>query len=105
MYLHLSVDKQRKNNVGGITGKGFKPGQSGNPKGRAKKGNAIADILNELLEKKKDGKTVRTQILEKVTTMALSGDRWAVEFLADRTEGKALERVQKEKVKGKIIIE
>jgi hypothetical protein len=31
-----NVVKQQKNNLGGITGKGFMPGKSGNPKGRPK---------------------------------------------------------------------
>lgn len=98
MYLHLSgVDKQRKNKEGGVTGKGFKKGQSGNPNGRPKKGLAIADILNSKLDIVKSGKTQRELVLEKVIDLALDGEKWAMEFIADRTEGKAIERVIKQK--------
>ena len=78
--------------------KPFKKGQSGNPKGRPKKENAISDILNRLLDTPKDDKTQREILLERVLQMALKGDRWAINFIADRTEGKALERVIKQKV-------
>ena len=33
---------------GGITGKGFKPGQSGNPNGRPKGTRSIPDILKKI---------------------------------------------------------
>jgi hypothetical protein len=41
------VEKQAGKQRGGITGKGFVPGQSGNPKGRPKKGELELDRLNE----------------------------------------------------------
>ena len=44
------VVKQQESNgklVGGVTGKGFKPGQSGNPNGRPKKEFCVPDILRE----------------------------------------------------------
>ena len=72
----------------------FQPGQSGNPKGRPRKEFAIAEILREIGESKHGGKTKRQLVLEKVYELALKGVPWAVEFIADRTEGKALERVQ-----------
>ena len=94
------VEKQRPNNgkiIGGITGKGFVPGQSGNPKGRPKKGFAIADILNAKSEEIDEvtGESMREKMLYKVYALATSNkpERWAVEFIADRTEGKAVERI------------
>lgn len=87
--------------------KPFKKGQSGNPAGRPKKGSAIADILNDIGNETiviKDGKeiTKRQAVLYKVYEHAVKGESWAVNFIADRTEGKALERVQTQKVKSKI---
>jgi len=84
----------------------WKPGESGNPKGRPKKGNAWADIANELLGAKEikfslsiNGKRKRTIHLSTDITMrhliiasqieaAVNGDVPAARELADRTEGK-----------------
>ena len=81
---------------GGVTGKGWKPGQSGNPNGRPKKGTAISDILNNEGNKidKTTGKSHREIMLENVYAQAVKDtpDKWAVEFIANRTEGKAIER-------------
>jgi len=93
------VEKQRKSNgkiEGGVTGKGWKPGQSGNPKGRPKKDIAIADILNKRGSEVINfdtGMTRREQMLENVYGLAMrtKPERWAVEFISDRTEGKAKE--------------
>ena len=94
---------------GGITGKGWKPGQSGNPGGRPKKGVAIADILNSRGDEIVDetGRTRREQMLENVYALATGNrpERWAVEFISDRTEGRALERVEQHVTKDEIIIE
>jgi len=94
------VEKQRENNgkiTGGVTGKGFVAGKSGNPKGRPKKGFAIADILNAKSEEIDEvtGESMREKMLHKVYALATSNkpERWAVEFIADRTEGKAVERI------------
>jgi hypothetical protein len=108
----VTVEKQHKSNgkmEGGITGKGWKPGQSGNPGGRPKKGVAIADILNSRGDEIVDetGRTRREQMLENVYALATGNrpERWAVEFISDRTEGRALERVEQHVTKDEIIIE
>ena len=75
----------------------FKPGESGNPKGRPKKGFAIADILNEIGNEKtvqligdKEVKiTNRKLLMINTYQRAIKGERWAAEFIADRCEGKA----------------
>ena len=77
----------------------FKKGQSGNPKGRPKKEHCIADILNDILKQKsvldpEKKKTNLQIILEKCVLQAMGGDRDARNFIADRTEGKALERIK-----------
>ena len=64
----------------------FVKGQSGNPKGRPR-GRTPSEYLRARLER---GKTYE-QIMDKVTSLALSGERWAVELLFDRMEGKPLQ--------------
>ena len=73
----------------------FKKGQSGNPKGRPKKGLAIADILTEIGSRivAKD-KTLKEEVLEKAFDMALSGDLNAIKFIAERLEGSSVQRMQ-----------
>jgi len=106
-----NVDKQRGSNgkkLGGITGKGFKPGQSGNPKGRAKKEKYIPDILlkigKEFTTKKVDELLLKffpeikdINMLEAVLRMvyihALKGNAWALQFIAERTEGKVPDQI------------
>ena len=84
-----SVDKQQNKQPGGITGKGFKPGKSGNPKGRPKKAKCIPDILRSITSEKAIGyETKLHQILNNVVNQALEGDQWSIQFVADRMEGK-----------------
>ena len=86
----------------------FKKGQSGNPNGRPKKINTIPDILRKIGEEEglKDGsKTKLDVVMYKVFQFALEGKPWAVQFIADRTEGKALERVQTQEIHDELIIE
>ena len=87
------VDKQPINNEGGITGKGWKKGQSGNPNGRPPKVKSIPDILRRIGDEEGtlDGKTKLDVIMYKVFQYALEGKHWAVQFIADRTEGKPKE--------------
>jgi len=79
---------------GGITGKGFKKGQSGNPKGRPKGVQSIPDLLRKIgsEEGSVDGLSKLEVVLRKVFGFAVDGRAWAVQFIADRTEGKAIER-------------
>ena len=49
----MDVEKKRKNNgymLGGITGKGFLPGKSGNPGGRPKKKRPLSDRYETIFE-------------------------------------------------------
>ena len=90
------ADKTTQSNgkmPGGITGKGFKPGQSGNPNGRPKGTRSIPDILKKIGDEEGtlDGKSKLDVIMYKVFQYALEGKPWAVQFIADRTEGKAKE--------------
>jgi len=90
-----------------LKGKGFQKGKSGNPSGRPPKARCIPDILEKLsnegiandplipakLKKQflDDGRRDATKLetlLRLVYLYALQGKPWAVQFLADRTEGK-----------------
>lgn len=74
---------------GGVTGKGFVKGKSGNPKGRPKKDRCIPDILREITaESVKGNKTKLYQMLTNVVDNALTGDQWSIQFVAERMEGK-----------------
>ena len=97
-------DKQQKKKM--PIGKRFKPGVSGNPLGRPKKGDAWADVANEILGAKsvimtitsEDGKTkemslgcnktLRHAIIFAQVNAAMNGNIQAARELADRTEGK-----------------
>tara|TARA_R100000808_G_C2026647_1_gene72375 strand:- start:155 stop:475 length:321 start_codon:yes stop_codon:yes gene_type:complete len=82
------VDKQQKKQ-GGVTGKGFVKGKSGNPNGRPKKAKCIPDILRSITSEKADGyETKLHQILDNVVNQAIKGDQWSIQFVADRMEGK-----------------
>ena len=85
--------KKKRNPADHLKEKRFQPGQSGNPAGRPKKGSAIADILNAI-GNRKYGKdiTYREQMLLKAYKMAIDGDSAARAFIAERTEGKVIER-------------
>src|SRR3972149_6033262 len=64
----------------------FVKGVSGNPNGRPR-GKTPSEYLRARLER---GRTYE-QIMDKVTSLAVSGERWAVELLFDRMEGKPLQ--------------
>lgn len=81
-----------KKKIGGITGKGFMPGQSGNPGGKPKT-KPITEIYERLLA---DGANV-TQIEETVKTILRKSGMGAVlqlKEMAERTEGKVSQKVE-----------
>ena len=107
----LKADKQSKfNRIDNLKGKGWKKGQSGNPKGRPKKGEAWADVANQLLDsneiditmKMSNGKvknlnleadkSFRHAVIIGQIKQAMDGNVQAARELADRTEGKSRER-------------
>ena len=69
-----------------------KPGETNNPHGRPPLGGAWAEIAreigNEVVEDAKRGNiSRRKQVLVKVYELAKEGEKWAVEFLANREDG------------------
>ena len=67
----------------------WKKGQSGNPKGRPKKPFCIPEILRKISAEVQDGNLSNLEaLLREVYRRALKGEGWAVNFVADRLEGK-----------------
>ena len=86
----------------------FKSGVSGNPNGRHKGIQSIPDILKKIgyEEGLKDGsKTKLEVVMSRVFGYALEGRPWAVQFIADRTEGKAKEFIEQKIIKDEVIVE
>jgi hypothetical protein len=97
------VDKQRKINGtngkmhGGITGRGFVPGKSGNPSGRAKGSINIWSRIQRELKKRieegpLEGKRHADAVAKAFVTEAIAG-KWPLKELIDRELGKVPDRI------------
>jgi hypothetical protein len=96
-------DIQGKNRDAGGVGYGrppkatrWKPGQSGNPKGRPKSltlSEAYRKKLAEVDPEDEQGRSYAEILAEQIVSKAKTGDVAAVRELADRTEGKARQTV------------
>ena len=85
-----------KNNAkqpGGVTGKGFRPGQSGNPKGRPRTTGLIAALRAAVGETVPDGRTVEQCLVDKLVAQGLRGNQQAIAEIFDRLEGRPRQRV------------
>lgn len=75
----------------------WKPGQSGNPKGRPAKARCIPDILEKIGQEKSGRKkldpTNIEAVMREVFKLAKEGKAWAVQFIADRLEGRPAQTV------------
>ena len=90
--MDSDIEEQRGNNVGGITGKGFMPGQSGNPGGRPRGSKSLRSLLVEALRKKaKDGKGGEKEfyelLTESIVVNAAKGNAALVKLIFDYLEG------------------
>jgi len=75
----------------------FKKGVSGNPNGRPKGTRSIPDMLLKIggEDGTKNGQYTKLEVvLRRVFEFALEGKSWAVEFIAERTEGKVRQELQ-----------
>ena len=63
----------------------FQKGQSGNPGGQPKEKPFLAALNRAIVQK--EGEQLRVAA-EKVLELAAAGEQWAVQFVADRTDGK-----------------
>jgi len=86
------VQEQPRSNLGGITGKGFMPGQSGNPGGRPRGSKSLRNLLIEALRKKaKDGKGGEKEfydvLIESIVVNAAKGNAALAKLIFDYHDG------------------
>lgn len=86
----MARTEQREKQRGGITGKGWLPGQSGNPGGRPKK-LPISDALREILD---DPEKARAYVLAALKHAIKSGSASHFKEINDRVEGSIAQRVE-----------
>lgn len=67
----------------------FQPGQSGNPSGRPH--SHLNKLLSQYLRRKDGDKSRERKLIEKIYTLAMSGDMRAIALIWERMEGKALQ--------------
>ncbi len=86
---------EEEKQLGGCTGKGWLPGQSGNPNGRPPHIRYLSEIVRELLKEvgKSEYKDKTNDQLVSLALLkeALAGNTKAIEMLHDWTEGKVAE--------------
>ncbi len=77
------------------SGTTWRPGESGNPAGRPRRGQSFADALRAAL-RVKDEETKQTalrRVADAAVTKAIAGDMTAVEFIANRLDGKVPDQI------------
>jgi hypothetical protein len=80
--------------LGGITGKGWLPGQSGNPGGRFRY-KPITEIYERMLKEGKTGEEIEAAMRRAIRSRGRGSQAIAaLKELADRVEGKPTERVE-----------
>jgi uncharacterized protein DUF5681 len=90
--------KQRnlQKQLGGITGRGFRPGRSGNPHGRPNTKGLLTALRLKIAEIAPDGRTVEEHLIDVLLQEALRGKHRlpAVEVIFDRLEGRARQQIE-----------
>jgi hypothetical protein len=90
----LADGKKHRVNTDGLRPP-WKPGESGNPAGRTPNVKTIPEILRKIGEEEgtkvsvEDGGATKLDVvMQQVYKFAREGKSWAVQFIAERTEGK-----------------
>jgi hypothetical protein len=84
----------------------FVKGKSGNPNGRPKKKQSLADILEMIGSESGAGDISRKErLMETVYQMAEGGDLAAIKFIAERTDGKPIETLRTQEIERDEIID
>lgn len=81
--------KQRSNSKKKATKASWKPGQSGNPKGRPPAGESWAEILRQVGEETypRTGKPFKEAVSRKIWNMAAAGDIQSIKEIMNRMDG------------------
>lgn len=76
----------------------WKPGQSGNPMGRPRRGETFRDCLYRLCEVPADDARTKKQIIcERIMEQAMDGNLNHAAFIVERLEGKAAQTIEHSK--------
>ena len=90
--------KQRKskNGLGGVTGRGFMPGKSGNPAGRPRTRGLLNALKTAIQEVGTDGRSVEEQLADALIEEALRGTHRlpAIQTIFDRLEGRPRQQIE-----------
>jgi hypothetical protein len=86
----INAKQRAAKKPGGVTGKGFIPGQSGNPAGRPRTKGLVAALKSAVAEVIPDGRTIEQALVDELVSEALRGRRRlpAIAEIFDRLEGK-----------------
>ena len=95
MEKNVEQRKQPKQ-LGGITGRGFLPGQSGNPNGRPRTRGLVSSLRAKMADIGSDGRSLEDRLVGVLVQEALKGRQRlaAVEVIFDRLEGRASQHIQ-----------
>jgi hypothetical protein len=82
--------------LGGVTGRGFLPGQSGNPNGRPRTRGLLSALRAKVAEIGPDGRPLEERLVAVLIEEALKGKHRlaAVELIFDRLEGRARQQIE-----------
>ena len=93
----LQCENSNKKRLGGITGKGFIPGQSGNPGGRPKGSVKVSSCYERALARPfpgdQQGRTYAQVIADRTVELAAEGRIDAIKEITDRTEGRSKQTI------------
>lgn len=94
--MEKNVEQGETKQLGGITGRGFLPGQSGNPSGRPRTRGLIVALRAKVAEIGKDGRSIEEKLVAVLVDEALRGKHRlaAVELILDRLEGRARQQIE-----------
>jgi hypothetical protein len=86
--MNSGVQKQREYKEGGVTGKGFKKGRSGNPGGRPRGSLSLTVELRRILaDKSHDGRTRAELFMDAMLKVAAKGNGAAINQIWNRIDG------------------